>query len=161
MVATKQRDKVAWFARPASQHMAKAAIVVAGNAVGAHHCAAETMQALTEAGFSIPAGGVNLWGKAMGSEYEEAFGRSCVPGLDKKQATACDSSIASVFRLRRPMSGSSSGNVTTSAVFLSGPRSTECHSTDMSRAQSLVHALQRSLGGALRYRCLWNGAQTT
>ena len=43
--------------------------VVVGNEDGAHHTAAELFQALTEVGFTIPAGGVTYWvGEAMGSK---------------------------------------------------------------------------------------------
>jgi len=43
--------------------------VVVGNEDGAHHCAAEIFQALTEVGFTIPAGGVTYWvGEAMGDK---------------------------------------------------------------------------------------------
>ena len=47
--------------------------VVVGNEDGAHHTAAEMFQALTEVGFTIPAGGATYWvGEAMGSkEYKE------------------------------------------------------------------------------------------
>jgi multimeric flavodoxin WrbA len=56
---------------PSYGKVAIAAIV--GNEDGAHHCAAEFLQALTEVGFSIPAGGATYWvGEAMGSkEYKE------------------------------------------------------------------------------------------
>jgi len=48
-------------------------VVVVGNEDGAHHCAAELQQALTEVGFTIPAGGVTYWvGEAMGDkEYKD------------------------------------------------------------------------------------------
>jgi multimeric flavodoxin WrbA len=48
----------------------KVAVVAAvGNEDGAHHTAAEVMQALTEVGFTIPAGGATYWvGEAMGSK---------------------------------------------------------------------------------------------
>jgi multimeric flavodoxin WrbA len=43
--------------------------VVVGNEDGAHHTAAELFQALTEVGFTIPAGGVTYWvGEAMGKK---------------------------------------------------------------------------------------------
>jgi hypothetical protein len=47
--------------------------VVVGNEDGAHHTAAEIFQALTEVGFTIPAGGATYWvGEAMGSkDYKE------------------------------------------------------------------------------------------
>jgi multimeric flavodoxin WrbA len=42
--------------------------VVVGNEDGAHHCAAEINQALTEVGFTTPAGGATYWvGEAMSS----------------------------------------------------------------------------------------------
>ena len=43
-------------------------VAVVGNEDGAHHVAAEVLQALLEVGFSAPAGGVTYWvGEAMGS----------------------------------------------------------------------------------------------
>ncbi len=47
--------------------------VVVGNEDGAHHCAAELFQALSEVGFTIPAGGATYWvGEAMGStDYKD------------------------------------------------------------------------------------------
>lgn len=43
-------------------------VVVVGNEDGAHHCAAELIQALTEVGFSAPPGSVTYWvGEAQGS----------------------------------------------------------------------------------------------
>src|SRR5262245_41466302 len=43
--------------------------VVVGNEDGAHHCAAEINGALTEVGFTTPAGGVTYWvGEAMGDK---------------------------------------------------------------------------------------------
>jgi multimeric flavodoxin WrbA len=50
--------------------------VVVGNEDGAHHTAAEIIQALTEVGFSIPAGGVTYWvGEAMGSKEYKDFSK--------------------------------------------------------------------------------------
>jgi multimeric flavodoxin WrbA len=48
-------------------------VVVVGNEDGAHHCAAELIQALTEVGFSAPPGSVTYWvGEAQGSkEYKD------------------------------------------------------------------------------------------
>ena len=44
-----------------------AVVVVVGNEDGAHHCAAEINAALTEVGFTTPAGGATYWvGEAMG-----------------------------------------------------------------------------------------------
>jgi multimeric flavodoxin WrbA len=50
-----------------------AIVAVVGNEDGAHHVAAECQQALTEVGFTIPAGGVTYWvGEAMSSkEYKD------------------------------------------------------------------------------------------
>lgn len=50
-----------------------AVAVVVGNEDGAHHVAAELQQALTEVGFTIPAGGVTYWvGEAMQStDYKD------------------------------------------------------------------------------------------
>lgn len=47
--------------------------VVVGNEDGAHHCAAEIVQALTEVGFTVPAGAVTYWvGEAQGDkEYKD------------------------------------------------------------------------------------------
>jgi multimeric flavodoxin WrbA len=48
-------------------------VVVVGNEDGAHHCAAELIQAMTEVGFTCPAGGVTYWvGEAQGDkEYKD------------------------------------------------------------------------------------------
>lgn len=48
-------------------------VVVVGNEDGAHHCAAELIQALTEVGFTVPAGAVTYWvGEAQGDqEYKD------------------------------------------------------------------------------------------
>jgi multimeric flavodoxin WrbA len=50
-----------------------AIVVVVGNEDGAHHCAAELIQALTEVGFTVPAGAVTYWvGEAQGEkEYKD------------------------------------------------------------------------------------------
>jgi multimeric flavodoxin WrbA len=50
-----------------------AVAVVTGNEDGAHHVGAEFQQALTEVGFTIPAGGVTYWvGEAMhGTDYKD------------------------------------------------------------------------------------------
>ena len=51
--------------------------VVVGNEDGAHHTAAELFQALTEVGFTIPAGGVTYWvGEAMGEKEYKDFGKA-------------------------------------------------------------------------------------
>jgi multimeric flavodoxin WrbA len=44
-------------------------VVVVGNEDGAHHCAAELIQALTEVGFTSPPGSVTYWvGEAQGDK---------------------------------------------------------------------------------------------
>jgi multimeric flavodoxin WrbA len=44
-------------------------VAVVGNEDGAHHCAAELIQAMTEVGFSCPPGGVTYWvGEAQGDK---------------------------------------------------------------------------------------------
>ncbi len=50
-----------------------AVVVVVGNEDGAHHCAAELVQALTEVGFTCPPGSVTYWvGEAQGDkEYKD------------------------------------------------------------------------------------------
>jgi len=50
-----------------------AVVVVVGNEDGAHHCAAELIQALTEVGFTCPPGSVTYWvGEAQGDkEYRD------------------------------------------------------------------------------------------
>lgn len=55
----------------------KVGIVAAvGNEDGAHHVAAEVLQALTEVGFTVPAGAATYWvGEAMGStDYKDLSG---------------------------------------------------------------------------------------
>jgi multimeric flavodoxin WrbA len=56
---------------PSYGKVAIAAVV--GNEDGAHHVAAEFQQALTEVGFTIPAGGATYWvGEAMhGTDYKD------------------------------------------------------------------------------------------
>ena len=48
-------------------------VVVVGNEDGAHHCAAELIQAMTEVGFTCPPGSVTYWvGEAQGDkEYKD------------------------------------------------------------------------------------------
>jgi len=50
-----------------------AVVAVVGNEDGAHHCAAEICQALTEVGFTIPAGAATYWvGEALGeTDYKD------------------------------------------------------------------------------------------
>jgi len=50
-----------------------AVVAVVGNEDGAHHCAAELIQALTEVGFTAPPGSVTYWvGEAQGDrEYKD------------------------------------------------------------------------------------------
>jgi hypothetical protein len=60
-------------ASSASPQMRVGIVAVVGNEDGAHHCAAELIQAMTEVGFSCPAGGVTYWvGEAQGDkEYKD------------------------------------------------------------------------------------------
>jgi len=64
-------EKDAQGRMPSYGKVAVAAVV--GNEDGAHHVAAEFQQALTEVGFTIPAGGATYWvGEAMGSiDYQD------------------------------------------------------------------------------------------
>ena len=50
-----------------------AAVAIVGNEDGAHHTSAEIFQALSDVGFTIPAGGPTYWvGEAMGStDYQD------------------------------------------------------------------------------------------
>jgi len=50
-----------------------AVVAIVGNEDGAHHCHAETFQALNDVGFTIPAGAGTYWvGEAMGStDYKD------------------------------------------------------------------------------------------
>ena len=50
-----------------------AVVAVVGNEDGAHHCHAEIFQALSDVGFTIPAGAGTYWvGEAMGSvDYKD------------------------------------------------------------------------------------------
>ena len=51
-----------------------AIVVVVGNEDGAHHCAAELIQALTEVGFTCPPGSVTYWvGEAQGDQVYKDF----------------------------------------------------------------------------------------
>jgi multimeric flavodoxin WrbA len=51
-----------------------AVVVVVGNEDGAHHCAAELIQALTEVGFTCPPGSVTYWvGEAQGDKVYKDF----------------------------------------------------------------------------------------
>ena len=53
-----------------------AIIAVVGNEDGAHHAAAECQQALTEVGFTIPAGGATYWvGEAMTDKEYKNFAK--------------------------------------------------------------------------------------
>jgi multimeric flavodoxin WrbA len=52
-------------------------VVVVGNEDGAHHCAAELIQAMTEVGFTCPAGGVTYWvGEAQGDKEYKDLGKA-------------------------------------------------------------------------------------
>ena len=52
-------------------------VVVVGNEDGAHHCAAELIQAMTEVGFTCPPGSVTYWvGEAQGEKEYRDFKRA-------------------------------------------------------------------------------------
>lgn len=52
-------------------------VVVVGNEDGAHHCAAELIQALTEVGFTSPPGSVTYWvGEAQGDKVYKDLKRT-------------------------------------------------------------------------------------
>ena len=52
-------------------------VVVVGNEDGAHHCAAELIQALTEVGFTCPPGSVTYWvGEAQGDKVYKDLKRT-------------------------------------------------------------------------------------
>jgi multimeric flavodoxin WrbA len=54
-----------------------AVVVVVGNEDGAHHCAAELIQALTEVGFTCPPGSVTYWvGEAQGDKVYKDLKRT-------------------------------------------------------------------------------------
>jgi multimeric flavodoxin WrbA len=72
--------------------------VVVGNEDGAHHTAAELFQALTEVGFTIPAGGVTYWvGEAMSEkDYKDL---RATPKALKKWTPMLASNAAHLARL--------------------------------------------------------------
>jgi multimeric flavodoxin WrbA len=84
--------------------------VVVGNEDGAHHTAAELFQALTEVGFTIPAGGVTYWvGEAMTEkDYKDL---SATPRALKKWTPMLASNAAHLARLlkRQPYPGLKGG----------------------------------------------------
>lgn len=72
--------------------------VVVGNEDGAHHSAAEIFQAMTEVGFTIPAGGATYWvGEAMGNrDYKDL---SATPKALAKWTPMLASNAAHLARL--------------------------------------------------------------
>ena len=84
--------------------------VVVGNEDGAHHTAAELFQALTEVGFTIPAGGVTYWvGEAMTEkDYKDL---SATPRALKKWTPMLASNATHLARLlkRQPYPGLKGG----------------------------------------------------
>lgn len=73
-------------------------VVVVGNEDGAHHCAAELIQALTEVGFTVPAGSVTYWvGEAQGDkEYKDL---KTTPKAVKETTAMLASNAAHLARL--------------------------------------------------------------
>ena len=77
-----------------------AVAVVVGNEDGAHHVAAEFQQALTEVGFTIPAGGATYWvGEAMQSiDYKDLKERSKVVTEWTKMLASNAAHLANLLR---------------------------------------------------------------
>ena len=77
-----------------------AVAVVVGNEDGAHHVAAEFQQALTEVGFTIPAGGATYWvGEAMQStDYKDLKERSKVVTEWTKMLASNTAHLANLLR---------------------------------------------------------------
>jgi multimeric flavodoxin WrbA len=74
-----------------------AIVAVVGNEDGAHHVSAELYQALSDAGFTIPAGGPTYWvGEAMGEiNYQD------LESTPEKTATTTTTSAANAAHLAR------------------------------------------------------------
>ena len=73
-------------------------VVVVGNEDGAHHCAAELQQALTEVGFTIPPGAVTYWvGEALGDKEYKDFRKA--PKEVARVTTMLASNAAHLARL--------------------------------------------------------------
>lgn len=74
------------------------AVVVVGNEDGAHHCAAEIIQAFTEVGFSCPPGSVTYWvGEAQGEKDYKDLLRT--PKAVKETTAMLASNTAHLARL--------------------------------------------------------------
>jgi multimeric flavodoxin WrbA len=73
-------------------------VVVVGNEDGAHHCAAELIQALTEVGFSAPPGSVTYWvGEAQGDKVYKDL--KTTPKVVKETTEMLASNAAHLARL--------------------------------------------------------------
>jgi multimeric flavodoxin WrbA len=73
-------------------------VVVVGNEDGAHHCAAELIQALTEVGFSSPPGSVTYWvGEAQGDKEYKSL--KLTPKVVAKTTAMLASNAAHLARL--------------------------------------------------------------
>jgi multimeric flavodoxin WrbA len=77
-----------------------ALVTVVGNEDGAHHCAAEVLQALNDVGFSVPAAGGAYWvGEAMGSiDYSDAGPKPDTTGAALATAAANAAHLARLLR---------------------------------------------------------------
>jgi multimeric flavodoxin WrbA len=73
-------------------------VAVVGNEDGAHHCAAELIQAMTEVGFTCPAGGVTYWvGEAQGDKEYKDLARA--PNVIAETTAMLASNTAHLARL--------------------------------------------------------------
>ena len=73
-------------------------VAVVGNEDGAHHVIAEISQAMTEVGFTVPAGAGTYWvGEAMGSKEYKEFAKP--PESVRKWTPMLTSNAAHLARL--------------------------------------------------------------
>jgi multimeric flavodoxin WrbA len=77
-----------------------AAVAVVGNEDGAHHVSAELFQALSDVGFTIPAGGPTYWvGEAMGSvDYQDLKDKPEMTSTTTKTLAANTSHLAKLLK---------------------------------------------------------------
>lgn len=79
-----------------------AAVAVVGNEDGAHHTSAEIFQALSDVGFTIPAGGPTYWvGEAMGStDYQDLKQKPEKTTTTTKTLAANSAHLAKLLKLQ-------------------------------------------------------------
>jgi multimeric flavodoxin WrbA len=77
-----------------------AAVAIVGNEDGAHHVSAELFQALSDVGFTIPAGGPTYWvGEAMGSvDYQDLKDKPEMTTTTTKTLAANASHLAKLLK---------------------------------------------------------------